>query len=159
MNALVIYDSKFGNTETIANAIATSLGARSLNIADATPAHVSGIDLLIVGSPTQGGRPTPAVHAYLRELPAGALATIDVAAFDTRIDSGRHGPFLRVLTSVIGFAAGKIGADLKARGGKLVAPPEGFIVDDTEGPLRAGEEQRAGAWAATLRSATRVKAA
>lgn len=158
MNALVIYDSKFGNTEAVARAIETALGARRLNVADAMQADLNGVDLLVVGSPTQAGRPTTAIQAYLRQLPANALANVDVAAFDTRIDSATHGPFLRVLTAVIGFAAAKIGAGLKARGGSLIAQPEGFIVDGTEGPLRAGEEKRANAWATTL-AASRVKAA
>ncbi len=159
MNALVIYDSKFGNTETVANAIGAALGANRRSVADATPADIAGIDLLVVGSPTQGGRPTTALQTYLRDLPRGALTGIDVAAFDTRIDSGSHGPFLRVLTSVIGYAAAKIGAGLKARGGKLIAEPEGFIVSGTEGPLKNGEEQRATAWATNLAAATHIKAA
>jgi hypothetical protein len=32
----------------------------------------------------------------------------------------------------------------------LVAEPEGFIIEDTEGPLRAGESDRAKAWGADL---------
>jgi hypothetical protein len=36
------------------------------------------------------------------------------------------------------------------RGGKLAVPPEGFIVEASEGPLREGELERAAAWAKTI---------
>jgi flavodoxin I len=48
---------------------------------------------------------------------------------------------------VIGYAAPKIAKSLIAKGGRQVAPPEGFIVLDKEGPLRDGELERAAAWA------------
>jgi hypothetical protein len=39
---------------------------------------------------------------------------------------------------------------LKKAGGNLIVPPEGFYVDDTEGPLKAGELEPATRWAAGL---------
>jgi hypothetical protein len=42
--------------------------------------------------------------------------------------------------------AREIGKALEA-GGRLVAPPEGFAVEGTEGPLKQGELERAAEWA------------
>jgi hypothetical protein len=44
------------------------------------------------------------------------------------------------------YAAKPIAAALKDRGGIEVIPPEGFFVLDTEGPLKAGELERAAVW-------------
>jgi flavodoxin len=153
MKALVIYDSQFGNTEQIARTVGEALGAPSVAVEDAQPDALAGLDLLIVGSPTQGGRPTRKVQDFLKQVPRDALRGVRVAAFDTRIDARKHGPFLRLLTSLIGYAAGRLAASLQSHGGELVGGPEGFIVTGKEGPLKAGEEQRASSWASLLAGA------
>jgi flavodoxin len=78
MNTLVIYDSQYGNTERIAQAIADTLRefgqAQAIRIDPAHPASFQGVDLLILGSPTQGMRPTPAVQAFLEKVSPASLA-------------------------------------------------------------------------------------
>jgi hypothetical protein len=54
---------------------------------------------------------------------------------------------------VIGYAAPRISSGLQAKGGRLAAAPEGFIVEDKEGPLKQGELERAASWARSLVSA------
>ena len=112
----------------------------------ANPSHRTGIpsaleslDFLIVGAPTYGGRPTPAMKEFLRNLPGEAVGGVGVAAFDTRISQKWVGIF--------GYAAGKIARGLQKKGGRLVVNPEGFFVYGTEGPLKEGEPERAAAWA------------
>jgi hypothetical protein len=39
---------------------------------------------------------------------------------------------------------------LKRKGGKLVLPPEGFLVTGEKGPLAHGEEERAAEWAKSI---------
>ncbi len=89
MKALIIYDSVYGNTEKIARAIAgaiTPFGeVKVLRAGEASPSDLGSIDLLIVGSPTQGGKPTPAIQEFLNKIPANALRNINVASFDTRV--------------------------------------------------------------------------
>lgn len=51
------------------------------------------------------------------------------------------------IAAVIGYAAPKIAATLVEKGGELVLPAEGFIVEDKEGRLAAGEAERAKVWA------------
>jgi flavodoxin len=146
MKTLVVYDSVFGNTATIARAIGEALSGVVQPVRDAEPLEAHGVDRLVVGSPTHGGRPTPAIDSYLKAIPHDALKQVQVAAFDTRIPAKERGFLLRKLMGVIGYAAPKVAKTLRAKGGKLLAPPEGFIVDDKEGPLKPGEVERATSW-------------
>src|SRR3972149_5437056 len=140
MKALIVYDSIYGNTEQIAKAIAGAAGSdvKALRAADANPAELKAVDLLIVGSPTQGGRQTLAIRNFLSKIPQASLKGIKVAAFDTRIT--------RKFVGVFGYAAGRIAKDLEARGGSLIAPPEGFFVQGVKGPVSKGELERAADW-------------
>lgn len=152
MKALIIYDSFFGNTEKIAMAIGESLGgADAVRVADVKAGQLQGLDLVLVGSPTRGFRASDGTRAFLKGLPAGALKGARVAAFDTRLEMKPSVPgILRFLEKIFGYAADPIGKALASKGGTLVAPPEGFIVDGTEGPLKDGELARAAQWAKTL---------
>jgi len=84
MRTVILYDSVFGNTEKLAVHMADTLGATLRRVADLS--DVIDFDVMIVGSPTRAFRPTPAITAWLKKLPAGALAGVRAAAFDTRID-------------------------------------------------------------------------
>ncbi len=151
MKALIVYDSVYGNTEKIARAIAGAItpsdGVKVLRAGEATPSELESIDLLIVGSPTQKGRPTPAIREFLSRIPANALKNVGVTSFDTRFQAKDKGVGIRILVGVLGYAAGRIADSLKDKGGHLAAPPVGFIVEDTEGPLKEGELERAAGWA------------
>ncbi len=144
MKTLVVYDSVSGNTEKIAQAMGGALGAevRVIRVSEINPSALEKIDLLIVGSPTHGGRPTPAVQSFLNKIPENGLQGVKVAAFDTRVAAK--------LAKIFGYAAGKIADNLKSKGGNLVAPATGFIVQKSQGPLKEGELERAAAWAKTL---------
>jgi len=152
MQALVLYDSKFGNTEQVAQAIGAALAPHGqvtvVKVADAGPDVLAGVDLLLVGSPTWGARPTPAIARWLKELPAGCLKGVRVGGFDTRGDMSQvTSRFVTALVGFLGFAAAPISARLKKKGGTVAVPPEGFIVLDREGPLKEGELKRAVDWA------------
>ena len=143
MKALIIYDSVYGNTEKIARAIAEAITpsneVKILQAGEANPLELVSIDLLIVGSPTHAGRPTPAIQDLLNKVPKLSLQGINVAAFDTRIPTK--------LVRVFGYAAGRIAGNLKRKGGTLIASPEGFFVTGSKGPLKEGELERAAGWA------------
>jgi flavodoxin len=145
MNMLVIYESQFGNTAQIAQAIANALGecgAVQLDLIEhANHSALEGVNLLVLGSPTQYQEATPDTLAWLDRIPARALDGLPVAVFDTRY----HLP--RLLS---GSAAQVIGLAVQKQGGKLIAPPESFFVIEREGPLEAGEIERAASWAGAL---------
>ncbi len=64
-----------------------------------------------------------------------------------RITGKDKGVGIRILTGVFGYAAGRIADSLKGKGGYLMVPPEGFIVEGNGGPLKQGELERAASWA------------
>jgi flavodoxin len=140
MKVLVVYDTLYGNTEKIARVIAGAItgDVKLLRAGEAGPADLAGVELLFVGSPTQGGQATKTMQAFLDKIPARALKNVRVAPFDTRLKSK--------LVKVFGYAAGRIEKHLKEKGGTLAAPGL-FLVKGTKGPLVDGEEARAAAWA------------
>jgi flavodoxin len=169
MRTLVVYESMFGNTHAIADSIADGLRpageVRVIPVTEAGSEHIAWAELVIAGGPTH-------VHGMTRDLTrdmargmaakADAKVTLDPAAAGSGIrewlddlDSGRGrlaaafdtraqgAPFLTGRAS-IGISHG-----LRARGFKLVAEPESFLIDG-EGHLVAGERDRARMWAAKL---------
>jgi flavodoxin len=146
MNTLVVYDSQFGNTERIAQMIAGTLRAFGQSLAirvdPARQLSFQQVDLLIVGSPTQGFRPTPAMQSFLGTVPFQQLRGRAVACFDTRFRG-----FLWKSS-----AAPWMARQLRAMGVEPIVPPESFFVKamKQEGPLLPGEVERAAIWAQML---------
>jgi flavodoxin len=141
MRTLVVYDSVYGNTEKIARAIGDAIPGevKVLRAGQVDAPELKDLDLLIVGAPTQGGRPTKAIQAFLGQGPMLSLGGARVAAFDTRLTA----KWVRIF----GYAAPKIADRLKQQGGTVIGSPEGFFVNGKEGPLVEGEAERASAWA------------
>ncbi len=169
MSALVIYESMFGNTRLIAEAIADGFGEPG--VAVVLPAHLVDVgdlaaaDLVIVGAPTHAwGMPRrqtrrgaqdaaakqpeirlepesmqPGVREWLRRIPPQSARR--AVAFDTRLDKPM------ILT---GSAGRKIDRTLRRRGFEVVDKPESFVVTATGGPLGEGELARAREWGKTL---------
>ena len=169
MNAHVVYESMYGNTHRIAEAIASgleNLGEVSVGpITQATPDTIAPVDLLVVGGPTHmHGMSNPAsrraametaekseaveadpdagldgLRAWFKALPksSGGFG----AAFDTRID----GPSI-----VTGSAARGIHKLLRRHRFEPLGEPASFLVEDSEGPLKEGELERARRWGADL---------
>ena len=150
MKSLVIFDTVSGNTEKIAKAIGEAISesgeAEVLSVGEVDPSKLSSVDFLVVGSPTHGGRPTADLKKIINSISENGLQEVSVAAFDTRIDAGDKGIGIRMVTGVLGYAAGRIGKNLRQKGGEQVGKPEGFIVEDREGPLKTGELKRAKEW-------------
>lgn len=144
MKTLVIYDSWYHNTRKIAEAIGQGLGDEShvLSVHERPLSQLKGSRLVLVGSPTHGGVPTPAMQDFLDALTAEALQGKLVAAFDTRVTYR--------WVKVIGFASKRIIKQLEAKGGRPVAEPTGFYVRGKEGPLADGELARATSWGRQL---------
>ncbi len=143
MKTLIVYDSVHGNTQKVAQAIGdVIIGEVNVRrLGEVTTGDLKSIDLLIIGSPTHGGRPTPAIQGFLDGMP-GPVSTVRVAAFDTRMAAG--------WVKVFGFAAPRIASALRSKGWSVEAPVEGFFVKGRGGPLKDGELQRAAAWGQAL---------
>ena len=159
MDAIVVYESLWGNTADVARAVAMGLGAgaRALRVDEVRAEDVAGACLSVAGAPVFGfklsshkmrdgirrdpGRgfapdlSCPLLRDWLEDLPRGDKP---VAAFDTRV----RGPF--------GKGSPEILRLFEERGYVAVAEPEGFVVKGSQGPLRKGELERARAWGAQL---------
>ena len=145
MNTLIVYDSQYGNTELIANEIGETLNAlgraRAVRVDAVRASDLADVELLFVGSPTQGWRPTPAMQSYLAAPAANQLRSVHVACFDTRFQKPRW---------LTGSAAVVMTKCLQAQGIATIAEPVSFFVKGTEGPLLPGEVERAKGWAMSI---------
>jgi flavodoxin len=143
MNILVVYDSKFGNTEHVARVITERLGRRgrvTLIAAEEAPRTIPEVvDLLVVGGPTQSHGASPSLRGWLEALEP--VHGVRAVAFDTRFAKPRW---------LTGSAAEVIARRLRRAGFQPVRDPESFLVAHAEGPLLDGELDRAAGWADTL---------
>jgi flavodoxin I len=147
MKVLVIYDSEFGNTERVAQAMGEAIGGEVQKVTDVQPGRLAGLDALIVGSPTQKFQPLASIKTFVKDIPPGKLDGVKVAAFDTRIAlEDADSAILNFFVKLFGYAAKPIADQLAKKGGELAMPPEGFYVEGTEGPLKEGELERAMEW-------------
>lgn len=177
-NALVVYESLFGDARTIAAAIAEGLSTRmpaeAVSAVHAPTAIGPDVGLLVVGGPNHAtGMPRPATREgatrdhpdlHPESLERGLREWLDevtvdapdlpAAAFDTRL---HHPRFVAALD----HAARSEEKLLKHLHCRIVAPAEHFSVTAAEGPLADGEEERARQWGRALAEqlASRVGAA
>jgi flavodoxin I len=146
MKTLVVYDSIYGNTEAIAQAIGGAIPGevQVLRVGQVNAGDLETVDLLIVGSPTHGALPTPAIQDLIEKIGPPAREAARVATFDTRLTWG-------FLERWGGFAAPKMATTLQEKGWTLAGAPGGFFVRGLKkGPLKRGEADRAAAWAKGL---------
>ena len=174
MRTLVVYESMFGNTRAIAEAVAAGLSGAAevalVPVREVTPAQVHSADLLVVGGPTHAhglsssmSRKGAPDYVDKFDVPLvlepgwdgiGLRDWFDTleqgsargAAFDTRAD-------INHLLS--GRASRGIGDRLRKHGYRLVADPESFLVDK-QNRLLPEEIERATAWGASLLQAAHV---
>jgi hypothetical protein len=168
MRALVVYESMYGNTRAIAQAIANGIGRPDevtvVPVAQADTSLVAGVDILVVGGPTHvHGMSRPRTRTAAAEAAAKPESQVMLdgdaqgsdlrgwleglghftgasAAFDTRL----HGPAI-----FTGRASRQIAKRLRRHGFEVIIPPESFFVTK-EGHLGSGEEARAFEWGRQL---------
>ncbi|HUW12926.1 MAG TPA: nitric oxide synthase [Anaerolineae bacterium] len=156
MKAMVMYDSVYGNTSQIGDAIGAAIGTalgspqdiQAVKADDARLEQLAGLSLLVVGSATQKFNPLGATTRFLKAIPKNELEGIKVAAFDTRfpVSEVERVRILAFFVRIFGYAAEPIAKRLQKAGGELVVPAEGFYVSATKGPLLEGELERAADW-------------
>lgn len=155
MKSLVVYDSIFGNTKQIAQALAEGLGTVSqvdlFYIKDINMATFKQYQLIMIGSPTRGFKPTTEIETFLKSLPKNELEGISICSFDTRILlSTIKSKAFRWIVKTGGYAAKTISRLLQKKGGYLIGEPMGFYVTGEQGPLADDELIRAKNWAIEL---------
>lgn len=159
MKAVVVYESLWGNTAAVAQAIAEGLGegAVALSTAAVDAAALEGVDLIVAGAPLLGfSLPTDQMRAGIATNP-GTGPKPDLSAPSMRAwiaglpnGSARFTAFETRIWWSPGSAPKHIAEGLEAKGYHAVAAPEKFLVTGRYGPLKAGELDRAREWGATL---------
>jgi hypothetical protein len=176
MNIAIVYESLFGNTREIGEAIAEGLkegdpGAQVtvVPVARTTYEMIGNVDLLIVGSPTHIRRmPTTRTRVSGREslpedaitvkgrsakragaIPSGVREWLNGLPLSTEL---RHAAAFdtRLSSRLAGGASPAIARKLRRSGYSVESEPQGFIVDGGKGPVAAGERERARQWGAEL---------
>jgi flavodoxin len=72
MKACILYFSQIGNTKKFAEAISESLKTSALfDISSSEPSEFNDYDVLIIGTPTHGFRPSVEALAFVEGLPEG----------------------------------------------------------------------------------------
>ncbi len=170
MRALVVYESMYGNTHQVAEAIGAGLGptfdVKVVPISEASPAVLADADLVVVGGPTHlhgmSRASTRKAAVQAADNPVSPLKVepgaggeglrewfdslgqfhVRAAAFDTRL----HGP-----GAVTGRASRRVTNLLLAHGFDVVAKPESFLVTRRD-ELDPGETTRARDWGTRLAS-------
>ena len=129
MKAIVVYDSKWGNTEMIAKAIAVGIGksVRAVQVGDINTIETKSMELLVLGSPVLGGRPSKPMQGYLKTISQTSATRLRIATFDTRMTMK--------LAQRFGFAAVRMADQLREQGNTIISEPMGFIVTGQKGPL------------------------
>lgn len=146
MKTLIVFDSFYGNTNKVADAIAAIIGedGQLVHVSQVDYDSLKDVETLVVGSPTHGGMPTQSIQTFLSRLPAPSNPSAKAVAFDTRLTW----KFLEKF----GGAAEKIGEVLREKGWRLHLSPEGFFVGGLRrGPLKNGELERATLWAKQIK--------
>ncbi|MFC8921351.1 flavodoxin domain-containing protein [Cellulosimicrobium sp. NPDC057127] len=170
MDAVVVYESMFGNSERVARAVAEGLGERvAVTVVDvdavdaAAQDALAGADLVVAGGPTHAfGMTRPATRADAVQRATGEVSHRTrglrewvesvprqpqerlAATFDTRVTKVKPLP---------GSAARGAAKVLRHAGFRMVTPPASFYVGDVEGPLGDGELDRARTWGRGLADA------
>ena len=168
MKAIVVYESYWGNTASVAQAIAEGLGegAKAMSTAEAKAEALAGVGLIVAGSPIvafslpsektrndMAAKPDkkapsppdlshPSIRTWLVALPqagaSGGGAAVRAAAFETGFKLSPGG------------SAGKILRMLEEKGYQPAAKKQRFLVKTSYGPMKEGELDRAKAWGAEL---------
>jgi hypothetical protein len=173
MHSLIVFESMYGATHRLADAIAAGLrrtGAVTVvPVTQARHERLSSYDLLLVGGPTHahGMSRRSTRHTAIDIAESAGLATIEpgaggiglrewfdglgacqgsAAAFDTRL----AGPAL-----LTGRASRGIAAELERHGFLLIADPASFLVDGTN-QLLPHQESAAEQWGAELAATARA---
>jgi flavodoxin len=151
MRACVIFDTRYGNTEKIAESLGTGLEEAGIqtvciNVKGVAVDSLKQYDLICVGGPTQYRTASKAIQDFLCSLKEVKLSGKLAFAFDTRRDS-----FLA------GSAARFIEERLRRFGLKLIRPRLSAIILDSELEEKKRESESKDEWKERRRRTVRLQ--
>lgn len=148
MRGVVAYDSVFGNTRQVAEAMKDEIEKSGhqvslLNVRESREVPQDG-DFLFVGSPTRIGKMTGRSKRLVKKLDRNTWGSKPVAVFDTHMPYPED-PKEREKSSkwIEPGAAGKLAELASKRGLKVQGQPLRCVVKDMKGPLAEGQLDKA----------------
>ncbi len=159
MKSLIVFESQFGNTAQIAEAVAVGLREHGpvqlVGVDDAPASWAPDVDLLVLGAPT---------HALSMSWPSSRVSAASDGAEGTtsglrewldKLPSPVPVPRIAVFSTKQGHtmftgSAAKAAAKSLRNHGTQTAEAAYFVVKGKSGPLEEGERERATAWARSL---------
>jgi|SRR5579862_7276103 len=154
MKAIVVFDSRYGNTEQIAGDLAKGLEEEQIEVAccktiEVDVEELGSYDLVAVGGPTEMHRASPPMREFLSKLKHVDLKGKYGFAFDTKLDSRWAGE-----------ASNSIESTLKNAGAEILMPRSSAIVrrpPKEEQPAGSTEEKEIKRAAAVLQEGMQGK--
>jgi flavodoxin len=133
--ALIIFDTKFGNTEKVARTLAEGMKTQGVNVdcietGEVDISKLGDYDLLVIGGPTHGLGLSKPMKDFLQKLEDVNIGGKRAFAFDTKLKS-----------RFAGSAGKRIEKKLKKLGASIVKSHVSAIVKGNEGPLEDGAEE------------------
>jgi len=136
--AIIIYESKYGNTRLVAEKIAEGIRqapgveAEVRELKEVNPEGLAGFDAIVIGSPNHMGNATRSIRKFIDELGKINLRGKLAAVFDTCIDKDFEKAVKKMERQI----------DEKAPSLSLAAPGLSVRVEGMKGPVTEGELPR-----------------
>lgn len=135
MKAIICYESKYGNTQRVAETIADEM--RRIVGAEVTVASIKEVrkedfapyDVILIGGPTHFGGPTRHITHFIESLPQRNVGGKSAAVFDTYLGGDFEKSVKRMEEQIRSTVPGL----------KLLAPGLSIRVADMKGPIVDGE--------------------
>jgi menaquinone-dependent protoporphyrinogen IX oxidase len=111
--AIVVYDTKYGNTKKVAEDIASGIKDEGIEVSlkgvkETTKDEVSNYDLLVLGAPTHINHAKKDTKKFLKKLKGTNLSSVKFAAFDTRITNAKKGASMKIESVLAELGATKL---------------------------------------------------
>jgi len=135
--AIIVYESKFGNTRLAAEAIAEGMSGAGVEavlseLKGVEPESLAGFDAILVGSPNHMGGATRSIRKFIDKLGKLELEGKAVAVFDTYLGKDFE-KAVKKMEKQMGE---------KAPGLKILAPGLSIRVEGVKGPVTRGEPDK-----------------
>jgi len=154
VKGIVIYDTSYGNTKTIAETIAETLKESGIevdlfDVKDLKKLSAKDYNFLVLGSPTRFGTMSFAIRGFLGKVKSEEWMSKPFAAFDTENPEN--------IEKKQGSAAEKIAAKLIDKKMNQLLPALKALVFGQKGPLKEGEIENTKKYARELASKLKEK--
>ncbi|MHA2392113.1 MAG: flavodoxin family protein [Promethearchaeota archaeon] len=99
MKIVIIYETRFGNTKKVAEAIGEGLSeeghdVKVNHVKEINLDEMGDMDLIVIGSPTYAGSHVPSIRKFINNLSGSKMEGKSIIAYDTH-SAGGEGTFLR----------------------------------------------------------------